>query len=141
MEESGKRYFGTRMPSRFRIVKVILILIVIFSLINAYALLKMFAEKELFSKSDLTYFTFLFIFITAGLSLIAVLAFILYYSFGALSRIEKTLEKIVKGERVTRISLRKKDLIFPLAERINKVIKLLEQNTIALNKDKKENTL
>lgn len=139
MEENGKRYFGTRMPSRFKIVNLILILVIIFSVINAYTLLKMFAEKELFSKADLTYFSFLFIFITAGLSLIAVLAFILYYSLGALSRIEKALERVIKGEHLLRISLRKKDFMFPLAEKINKIIELLEKNTSVLSKDKKEN--
>ena len=128
MEEEGKRYFGTRMPIRFRFVNTVLILAILFSLVNAYTLLKMFAEKELFSESDVTYFIFLFIFITAGLFLIALLSFILYYSFGAAARIEKTLERVIKGESSLRISLRKKDLMFPLAEKMNKVIDILEKS-------------
>jgi hypothetical protein len=128
MKEEGKRYFGTRMPIRFRFVNTVLILAILFSLVNAYTLLKMFAEKELFSESDVTYFIFLFIFITAGLFLIALLSFILYYSFGAAARIEKTLERVIKGESSLRISLRKKDLMFPLAEKMNKVIDILEKS-------------
>jgi len=128
MKEEGKRYFGTRMPIRFRFVNTVLILAILFSLVNAYTLLKMFAEKELFSEPDVTYFIFLFVFITAGLFLIALLFFILYYSFGAAARIEKTLERVIKGESSLRISLRKKDLMFPLAEKMNKVIDILEKS-------------
>jgi len=52
---------------------------------------------------------------------------ILRRSLGAIPRIEKTLERVIKGDRSLRIAIRKKDLIHSFVNKLNELLGLLEK--------------
>nr|MDA8100823.1 Txe/YoeB family addiction module toxin [Nitrospiraceae bacterium] len=48
--------------------------------------------------------------------------------FGALSRMEDIMDQIIKGNYSLRVHLRKKDILRPFSQKLNKVLDILEQN-------------
>ena len=52
---------------------------------------------------------------------------VLHRTLGPIPRMEKILEKIINGDYSLRINVRKKDLIRPFVDKLNRVLELLEE--------------
>jgi len=86
----------------------------------------MLEEGMVFFNWSKPYFISQFLFVALGLIFVVTLGYILHYGFGAMGRMEKILEEILKGDSSLRIYLRKKDILRPFAERLNKILDLLD---------------
>lgn len=106
----------------------ILLLIVLSLFLNTYITIKMVEEGRILFGGELSYITLQINFVTVILILIISFLFFLHYGFGALSRMENILRRILEGEFTLRINLRKKDIMRPFAEKLNAVLDLLEKN-------------
>ena len=53
----------------------------------------------------------------------------LYRSLGAIPRMEKILDRVIKGEYSLRITIRSKDAVQTLVDKMNTVLDLLESKT------------
>lgn len=74
------------------------------------------------------FFIFQTNFIAIMMVLVITLVWILHYGFGALSRMENILEQVLNGDYSFRMHLRKRDMMRPFADKMNKVLDLLEKN-------------
>lgn len=119
MEGKKKRYFGTRVRKKYKFVEFVIILVIIFSFLNAYTAIRLFEEQKMTPGSNAASFDLQFIFVIVGLVLIATLGYILHYSFGAVSRMEKALDKFMEGDHSVRIKLRKKDIMYAFSQKLN----------------------
>jgi HAMP domain-containing protein len=128
MEE--KRRIGSRIviPVRFKFIRLILLLVILSFCVNAYISIRVLREGIVFLKEDIVYLALQFNFAAIVLILAITLTSILHRGFGALSRMENTLDQIIKGDYSLRLHLRKKDILVPLVERLNKILDLLEKN-------------
>jgi hypothetical protein len=95
--------------------------------INAYVSIGMLNRKDFYLTGDLAYMVFQLNFGAILLILLISMSYILHRGFGALSRLEQILDEIIKGKHSLRIKLRKGDVLIPLADKINKIIDLLEK--------------
>lgn len=114
---------------RLRFINFVMFLVVMFAFLNAYASIDMLGERMFLFRSEIGYYILQFSFVTIGLVFIATLCYILHHGFGAIARMEGILEKIVEGDRSLRIKLRKKDILLPFADEVNKVLDVLENET------------
>ncbi len=65
---------------------------------------------------------------TAAILVLLITMFVLLHrSLGAVPRMERTLDKIIAGDHSLRLSVRKKDTIYTLVAKLNKVLDLLEK--------------
>ncbi len=116
-------------PARFKFIRIILFLMVVFFLLNGYFLLDLMRKGPNTSAVETLPF-FIFQINYCGIALIFVISivWILHYGFGALSRMESILEQIINGSYGFRIHLRKRDIMRPFAEKLNKVLDILEES-------------
>ncbi|MBD3264234.1 MAG: hypothetical protein GF375_03940 [Candidatus Omnitrophica bacterium] len=119
MEQKKRRYFGTRLPKKYKFVEFVIALLILFSFLNAYIAIRMFEEGRAALAENTAIFDLQFIFVLIGLILVATLGYILHYSFGAVSRMEKVLDKFMAGDRSVRINLRKKDIMYVFSQKLN----------------------
>ena len=68
-------------------------------------------------------------FIAVDIAFLGILFIILHRSLGAIPRLEDALDRVINGESSLRITIRKKDIIQPLADKVNKVLDLLESKS------------
>lgn len=67
---------------------------------------------------------------TAAILVLLITMFVLLHrNLGAVPRMERTLDKIIAGDYSLRLSVRKKDTIYNLVAKLNKVLDLLEKKT------------
>jgi HAMP domain-containing protein len=57
------------------------------------------------------------------------MSILLFRTVGPIPRMEKILDKVINGDYSQRITIRKKDTIHSLADRLNQVIGLLEKKS------------
>ncbi|MFH1519178.1 MAG: hypothetical protein ABIE75_01215 [Candidatus Omnitrophota bacterium] len=124
-----RKFFGAGKISRYKFVNFLLVFVLMLAFMNAFASMELLEEGKMIFKSSIGYYIFQFILVAIGLVGITTLGYILHYGFGAIARIEKILENIAEGNYSLRIHLRKKDIMQPLAVRINKILDLLEKKT------------
>jgi signal transduction histidine kinase len=65
--------------------------------------------------------------VAAIILIFCVVFIILRRSLGAIPRIEKTLDRIIKGDHSLRITIRKKDIIHSFVDKLNELLGLLEK--------------
>jgi len=117
-----------KVPVRFRFIRIILCLMVIFFLLNVYISILILRKGPSLPVNELMPF-FVFQLNYGGIVLIFIISivWVLHYGFGALSRMENILEQIISGDYTFRMHLRKHDIMRPFAEKLNKVLDLLEE--------------
>jgi len=128
MNKRRSKFFHTSTLNRFKFMNYILLLIVLSLFLNTYITIKMVEEGRIILGGELSYITLQINFVTVILILIISFLFFLHYGFGALSRMENILRRVLEGEFTLRINLRKKDIMRPFAEKLNAVLDLLEKN-------------
>lgn len=116
-----------RIPIQFKFIRIVLIIVIISFFINAYVSIQTLGWKDLNVGGDVAYMIFQLNFGAILLILLIIMAFILHRGFGALSRMEDILEEVIKGKHSLRIKLRKRDVLIPLVDKINKILDLLEK--------------
>ncbi len=122
-----RRRLQLRIPVQFKFVRWVLFFVIISFFVNAYISIKMLASKPMAPNADMVYFSSQLNFGAILLVFLVTLTFILHRGFGALSRIEDVLDQVIKGNHSLRLKLRKGDILIPLADRINKLIEMLEK--------------
>ncbi len=124
-----RKFFGVGKISRYKFVNFILVFVLMLAFMNAFASMELLEEGKIIFKSSIRYYVFQFILVAIGLVGITTLGYILHYGFGAIARIETILDNVAAGKYSLRIHLRKNDIMQPLAEKINKILDLLERKT------------
>lgn len=124
-----RRALRLRVPVQFKFIRIILLLIIISFFINAYISIRMLGWRDMFVGGDIAYFVFQLNFGAILLIILITMAFIFHKGFGALTRMENTLDEIIKGNYSLRINVRKGDTLAPLVNKMNKVIELLEKKS------------
>ncbi|MFH1338857.1 MAG: hypothetical protein ABIH40_03335 [Candidatus Omnitrophota bacterium] len=61
------------------------------------------------------------------LTLLIMTYIVLHRILGPIPRMEKILEKIINGDYSLRINVRKKDIIRPFVDKLNRILQLLEE--------------
>jgi hypothetical protein len=116
-----------RIPIQFKFIRIILIMVIISFFINAYVSIRTLGWRDVDISAEVSYMVFQLNFGAILLILLITMAFILHKGFGALTRMEETLEEIIKGNHSLRIRLRKGDILIPLVDKINRILDLLEK--------------
>lgn len=116
-----------RIPIQFKFIRVILIMVIVSFFVNAYVSIRTLGWRDIDISGDIAYMVFQLNFGAILLILLITMAFILHKGFGALSRMEEILEDVIKGNHSLRIRLRKGDILIPLADKINRILELLEK--------------
>jgi HAMP domain-containing protein len=129
MQERRKRFWAARTPLSFRFVNTVAILMIFSFLANAFIVIKILGDLPLSVAEALYYKVIQLNFLGIILILTVTLTFILHYSIGALPRIESILERVLEGNYSLRIHVRKRDSLVSLAEKINKILDLLEKRS------------
>jgi signal transduction histidine kinase len=124
-----RRIFGLGKIVRYRIFNFILALIILAAFINVFSSIELMEKGNEVFKNKALYLIFQVILVVIGLGLIAVPGYLLHYGFGPISRMEKILEDVAFGNYSRRMSLREKDIMRPLAKKINRILDLLEKTT------------
>ncbi|MDD4295241.1 MAG: hypothetical protein PHP69_07005 [Candidatus Omnitrophica bacterium] len=123
-----RRLLSLSVPVRFKFIQVTLLLIVFSFFINAYFVLNLVKTNKIVVMADPSYIAFQLNFVAAILILVIAITFLLHYGFGALSRMERIIQKFLNGEFNQRIVLRKNDIMKPFADDVNKVLDYIEKN-------------
>jgi signal transduction histidine kinase len=96
-------------------------------LIVFYALWKVVTELQ-YSITWQIYLIILQISLVGFFLILLIITFVvLHRTLGPIPRMEKILEKIINGDYSLRINVRKKDLIRPFVDKLNRVLELLEE--------------
>jgi uncharacterized paraquat-inducible protein A len=124
-----KKMFRLRIgiSARFKVIKLVLLLMVLSFLLNCYISYQVLGPAGNITIADMIPYT-IFQLNYAALIMVAIITivWILHYGFGALSRMENILDQIISGDYSFRMHLRKHDLMRPFAEKLNKVLDQLE---------------
>lgn len=127
MSNKKRRRFGLQLDSKLRFVHSVLAGIILIAFLNACFSVRLLEEEKFFPGWNTNAFMIQFAFVVIGLVFLVTLVYILHYGFGATIRMERILEEVAKGNYSLRINLRKKDIMKPLAEKMNRVLDLLEK--------------
>ena len=96
-------------------------------LIVFYALWKVVTELQ-YSITWQIYLIILQISLVGFFLILLIITFVvLHRTLGPIPRMEKILEKIINGDYSLRINVRKKDIIRPFVDKLNRVLELLEE--------------
>ncbi len=114
-----RRSFCHKLPTQFKFIRAIMMLAIISFFVNAYVAIKMLGWNNISFKNDVAFLASQLNFGAILLVFSITITYILHKGFGALFRIEDTLEKIIDGNRSLRIRLRKGDTLLPLVDKIN----------------------
>jgi signal transduction histidine kinase len=128
MGKIQRRIFNLIILKRLKGVNFALLFISLCLFINAYATMRFVQERNLMLGEEKAFLIFSITFSLVLITFMLVLLLLLHRGLGCLSRIEKILAKVIKGDYSQRIKLRKGDVLIPLAEKLNKVLSLLEKN-------------
>ena len=118
--------FGLRLKLKFNFLRLILLIIILGFALTSYL------SIELLNRNDLLYAYYYslviqFSFAAVVIILLITFTFFLHRTVGPLDRIEAELEKAIKGNYSIRITVRKKDVLYSLIEKINKVLEILSK--------------
>lgn len=132
MEERKSRIFWkTKFTFPFFIISIAWTLIFTllgFSLLINYALAIQHALQYPFLWR-VSFIIFVLILIVSIAFLFFTMLVLLHRTVGAISRTETILDRVVNGDYSLRISVRKKDTIHSFADKLNKILDLLEKKT------------
>ena len=128
MDNRWKLRFRFGVPARFKLIRFLLLLVVISFFLNIFISLQIFRNQEDYVLTNMApYIIFQVNYAAIILVFVVSLVWILHYGFGALSRMENILEQVVNGDHTFRMHLRKRDIMRPFAEKMNRVLDLLEE--------------
>jgi len=127
MDKRRFRFLKVKTFNRFKFINYILVFIILSLLLNTHLTVKMIEEGKILFGGEASFIAFQINFIAIILALIISFLFFLHYGFGALSRMENILKKILEGDLSLRIHLRKRDVMKSFAEKLNAILDLLEE--------------
>ena len=127
--KSRRRIFGTGRIAKYRLINFLLGLLLLAAYIYAFSSIELLEEGKVSFRNGIAYYVFQFILVSISLILITTLGYVLRYGFGAIARMERILEDVAAGNYSLRMSLRKRDILRPLARKLNKVLDLLGKGT------------
>jgi len=130
MNKIKRSFLGIGSLSRFKFTNYILTAVVASYYLNIYILILIVKAGKMFFAGEIPYIISQFNFFIITTVLTLSLLYIMHFGLGALFRMENVLDKIINGDRSLRIHLRKRDIMHPFADKLNKVLDLLEKNTI-----------
>jgi HAMP domain-containing protein len=116
----------TVLPAQFKFIRIILLVVIFSFCLNIYVSVKMLEKGTIFFGADLSYLAMQVNFVAIVIILLITLTFILHRGFGALRRMENIMDKIIAGDHSLRFHLRKNDVLFPFATRLNRIVDALE---------------
>jgi len=125
--ESRRRLFGTGKIGRYRLINFLLALILSATYIYAFSSIEVYEGGGVGFRNGIAYYIFQFVLVTVSLILITTLSYILRCGFGAVGRMETILEDVAVGNYSLRLTLRKGDILSPLADKVNRILNLLEK--------------
>jgi len=106
----------------FALIATTLLFLIVF-----YALWRVVTELQ-YSLTWQIYLIILQISLVGFFLILLIITFVvLHRTLGPIPRMEKILEKIINGDYSLRINVRKKDLIRPFVDKLNRVLQLLEE--------------
>jgi len=115
----------------FKFVHFALVYIAVLVVVNFYSAWKMVSELQTnfqYSSAWKTNFLIMQVsFLGVIFILLASTCVLLHRSLGPLQRIESMLDEVLAGNYSVRITIRKKDLVHSLVDKINRIIGLLER--------------
>lgn len=124
MNERRRRW---KINFALQIFNFVLIGTTLLFLIVFYALWRVVTELQ-YSLTWQIYLIILQISLVGFFSILLIITFVvLHRTLGPIPRMEKILEKIINGDYSLRINVRKKDLIRPFVDKLNRVLQLLEE--------------
>jgi hypothetical protein len=130
MKERRRAFFWLRRHT-FKFVHFALMYIAVLVIVNFYSAWKMISELQTsfqYSSAWKTNFLIMQVcFLGVIFTLLASTYVLLHRSLGPLHRIEVMLDKVLTGDYSVRITIRKKDLVYSLADKLNRIIGLLEK--------------
>jgi signal transduction histidine kinase len=125
-ERRGKLVWLNKYAMKF--LSVSLVYIGVLVVVNFYVSWKMLAElQQVFNYSSAWRVNFIILqvsFLGIIFTLLVSLFLVLHRSLGPLLRIERILENVLKGDYSLRITVRRKDIIRSLADKINQLIEV-----------------
>ena len=128
MIKKRRKLLNVEAINRFKFVNFVLLVIGAGLLISVFISMKMIEEGRILFGGEILYILFQLNFIGVVLVLMVTVTCILHFGFSPVSRMEKILDRVIKGNYSLRMQLRKTDRMKPLAERINIVLELLENS-------------
>jgi len=117
--KSRRRLFGTGEIGKYRLINFLLVLILSATYIYAFSSIEVYEGGGVGFRDGITYYVF---------QLITTLGYALRCGFGAVARMETILKDVAAGSYSLRLSLRKGDILSPLADKVNRIIDLLEKS-------------
>ncbi|MDD5194603.1 MAG: hypothetical protein PHQ96_02880 [Candidatus Omnitrophica bacterium] len=127
MEQKRRLASPLKIPARFKFLRAVVLLVILSFCFNAYVSVRTIERSPSIAASEIAYLAYQLNFGAIVVIFLIALTFILHRGFGALSRLENTLDQIIQGNRSLRLKLRKGDTLIPLVERLNKILELLEK--------------
>jgi len=117
---------GLKLKIKFNFLRIILLIIILGFVLTFYL------SIELLNKNDSLYAYYYSLVIQSTFTAIVIIllitiVFFLHRTIGPLDRIENELEKVINGNYYVRITVRKKDVLYSLIEKINKVLEILSK--------------
>ncbi len=108
-------------------VNIALVATILVIFMNTYSSTKIVTSGTIPNEWEPSFLIFQFSFAGIILIFIVTIFYLLNRGLGALTRIERILDKIIEGEYSLRINIRKGDIMRPLTERFNKILDMLEE--------------
>jgi signal transduction histidine kinase len=126
-----KEIWKTKFTFPFFVLSILWVLIFSFLGFSSFLYLIKSLQDALQINIDwVMYFVWFVIILSVAIfTLFICMSVLLFRSVGAIPRIEKILDKVINGDYSQRISIRRKDTIHSLVDRMNQVIALLEQKS------------
>lgn len=128
-EKRGHRFWKFNFALRF--LNISLVFVTLLAVISFYALGRLMIDPQSSLSWRVNIIILQLSFTGVIFSFIIGMFLLLHRTLGAIPRLEKTLDTIINGEYSLRLSVRKKDVIRPLVDKINQLIELLEKKTKA----------
>ncbi|MBN3039605.1 MAG: hypothetical protein JW867_00585 [Candidatus Omnitrophica bacterium] len=129
MAYKRRKFYHMKSPARFKFMRFVIGAMLAAFLVNSAIVLKMFSDNIYMPNVGLyTYFIIQLNFLGIMIVFVITLLWILHHGFGALGRMENILEQIINGDYSFRMHLRKTDIMHPFAEKLNKILDILEKS-------------
>jgi HAMP domain-containing protein len=125
-EKRGKIW---KIKLNIKILDFALITTPIFFLIILYAFFKVLTELQYSLIWQIHLIILLISFTVFGLMFLTVMFVILHRILGPINRMEKILDGVANKDYSLRMTVRKRDIIYSLVNKVNKVLDLLEEKT------------
>lgn len=126
-EKRGQKFWKLNFALRF--LNISLVFVTLLAVLSFYALGRLMIDPQ----NSLSWRVNLIIlqlgFTGVIFSFIIGMFLLLHRTLGAIPRLERTIDKIISGEYSLRLSVRNKDVIKPLIDKINQLIELLEKKS------------